>query len=146
MRDVVVVTSTKTGEREKYITKKGANVARASWIAKKVTYDALIAKAHELRAIVSQKVKENVNVVVRTCKKTYKATTHNSKATLDVAMEITTKIELVLKQALTTIKTVDELGKNMTKLKLKMMKCKAKESSFNVATKQTKNEAKAISK
>ncbi len=39
MKDVVVVTSTKIGERKKYITKKVTNVARASGIAKKVTYD-----------------------------------------------------------------------------------------------------------
>jgi len=79
MKDVVVITSTKIGERKNYITKKVADVARALGTAKKVTYDATIAKAKELGAIASQKAKENVNVVAETSEKTYKVTTHNNK-------------------------------------------------------------------
>jgi hypothetical protein len=45
MKDDVVVTSTKTRERAKYIRKKGIDVARTSGIANKVTYDVTNAKA-----------------------------------------------------------------------------------------------------
>jgi len=61
-------------------------------------------------------------------------------------METTTKTKSVLKQALTTMKTIVELGKNMMKLKLKMTKCKAEKTLFNVKTKQTTNEAEVTTK
>ncbi len=89
MKDDVVVTSTKTRERAKYIRKKGIDVARTSGIANKVTYDVTNAKAQE-------KAKENVNVVVETSKKTYKATAQNKKAAFDVTMKQPQKLNWFL--------------------------------------------------
>ncbi|KAH8971888.1 hypothetical protein BDL97_02G166000 [Sphagnum fallax] len=140
----MAATSAKTGERAKYTREKVVDVARGtSGTAKKVTYDATTAKVQELGATASQKAKETVNAAAETGKEAYKAAAQNSKAALDVIMETATKTELVLEQALTTIRAVAELGKKMMNLKLKMMKCKVEETSPDAATKQTKNEAEA---
>lgn len=143
-KDAMAATSAKTGERAKYTREEVVDVARGtSGTAKKVTYDATTAKVQELGATASQKAKETVNAAAETGKEAYKAAAQNSKAVLDVIMETATKTELVLEQALTTIRAVAELGKKMMNLKLKMMKRKVEETSSDAATRQTKNEAEA---